>query len=47
LRRDDCTDIFQCETCTRILYYVEAVPAAVAPAGSADVHADGASATNV
>lgn len=55
LRREDCTDIFQCETCTRILYFVEADPAAVAagaPAGPADTRAneistDGASATNV
>jgi predicted nucleic acid-binding Zn-ribbon protein len=31
LRRADCSDIFQCETCTRILYYVEPPPAA-APA---------------
>jgi predicted nucleic acid-binding Zn-ribbon protein len=30
LRRDDCTEIFQCETCTRILYYVEPAPAAAA-----------------
>jgi uncharacterized protein len=30
LRRSDCHDIFQCETCTRILYYVEP-PAATAP----------------
>jgi uncharacterized protein len=54
LRREDCTDIFQCETCTRILYYVEPEPAAAAggPAESANVRAkgistDGASATNV
>jgi uncharacterized protein len=33
LRRPDCTDLFQCETCTRILYYVERAPA---PASSAD-----------
>ena len=35
LRRADCTVLFQCETCTRILYYVER-PAAAA-AASADV----------
>jgi uncharacterized protein len=33
LRRPDCTDLFQCETCTRILYYVERAPVpAAAPA---------------
>ncbi len=36
LRRADCTDIFQCETCTRILYYAEP-PAAEA---AASAHAD-------
>ena len=36
LRRADCADLFQCETCTRILYYVERPPAAAAaPAASA------------
>ena len=35
LRRLDCEDIFQCETCTRILYYVEPpAPAAALPAAS-------------
>ena len=34
LRRNDCHDIFQCETCTRILYYVEPPAAAPADAGS-------------
>jgi hypothetical protein len=35
LRRADCTELFQCETCTRILYYIErpAAPAA-APAAA-------------
>jgi len=39
LRRADCADLFQCETCTRILYYVERPPAAAAApaAPSADV----------
>jgi len=39
LRRADCVELFQCETCTRILYYVEPPPgAAAAPAApSADV----------
>ncbi len=32
LRRDDCHEIFHCETCTRILYYAEP-PAAQASAG--------------
>ena len=32
LRREDSREIFQCETCTRILYYVEPPPAAAAPA---------------
>jgi hypothetical protein len=40
LRRDDCTEIFQCETCTRILYYLEptaaAVSATAAPGASSD-----------
>jgi uncharacterized protein len=37
LRRADCFDIFQCETCTRILYYIEPVPApADATAGAAE-----------
>jgi uncharacterized protein len=31
LRRDDCHEIFQCETCTRIFYYFEPAPAATAP----------------
>jgi len=35
LRRADCIELFQCETCTRILYYVERAPAAAA--ASADV----------
>jgi uncharacterized protein len=30
LRRPDCTELFQCETCTRILYYVERAPAPAA-----------------
>ena len=34
LRRDDCHEIFQCETCTRILYYVEPPAAAPPDAGS-------------
>jgi hypothetical protein len=38
LRRADCTDIFQCETCTRILYYIEP------PAAPADADANAASA---
>jgi predicted nucleic acid-binding Zn-ribbon protein len=32
LQRAECTDLFQCETCTRILYYVEQAPASPAPA---------------
>jgi predicted nucleic acid-binding Zn-ribbon protein len=42
LRRDNYNEIFQCETCSRILYYVEPPPAgaaaaaAGAPAASAD-----------
>jgi predicted nucleic acid-binding Zn-ribbon protein len=32
LRRADSTKLFQCETCTRILYFVERTPAAAAPA---------------
>ena len=37
LRRSDCTELFQCETCTRILYYVERAPApATVPVGSSD-----------
>src|SRR5579862_8304293 len=45
LRRPDCTDVFQCETCTRILYYIEP-PAAAAPAAAApgDGEASGAGA---
>jgi len=35
LRRADCTELFQCETCTRILYYVERPPAAAAAPDSA------------
>jgi predicted nucleic acid-binding Zn-ribbon protein len=41
LRRAESTELFQCETCTRILYYVERAPAtaaanpAEAPAGEA------------
>jgi hypothetical protein len=27
LRRPEAADLFQCETCTRILYYVERAPA--------------------
>jgi len=34
LRRNDCHDIFQCETCTRILYYVEPPVAAPTDTGS-------------
>jgi predicted nucleic acid-binding Zn-ribbon protein len=34
LRRADCTELFQCETCTRILYYIER-PAAAAAAPAA------------
>jgi uncharacterized protein len=35
LRRENSPEIFECETCTRILYYVEPPPAPpVAPAGS-------------
>ncbi len=34
LRRDGYTEIFQCETCSRILYYVEPPPAADAPAAA-------------
>jgi len=37
LRRADCTELFQCETCTRILYYVERPAAAAAAPASADV----------
>lgn len=39
LRRAESTDLFQCETCTRILYYVEHPPAAepdAAPGAAAD-----------
>jgi uncharacterized protein len=32
LRRADCETLFQCETCTRILYYVERAPAPPADA---------------
>jgi uncharacterized protein len=40
LRRPDCTDLFQCETCTRILYYVERAPApADAPPQAAETSA--------
>lgn len=37
LRRDGNSDIFQCETCSRILYYIEPPPEAdaTAPAGAA------------
>jgi predicted nucleic acid-binding Zn-ribbon protein len=38
LRRADCHDIFQCETCTRILYYIEP------PAAPADANSSAASA---
>lgn len=31
LRQDNASQIFQCETCSRILYYVEPPPAAAAP----------------
>ena len=34
LRRDDYNEIFQCETCSRILYYVEPPPAAAAAAAA-------------
>jgi predicted nucleic acid-binding Zn-ribbon protein len=37
LRRAESTELFQCETCTRILYYVEHAPeAAPAPPAAAD-----------
>jgi predicted nucleic acid-binding Zn-ribbon protein len=35
LRRDDAREIFQCETCTRILYYIEPPPQAAASADAA------------
>ena len=35
LRRADCRDIFHCETCTRILYYIEPPPAPTPDANSA------------
>ena len=35
LRRTDCEELFHCETCTRILYYVEPVAQAAAAADSA------------
>jgi uncharacterized protein len=38
LRRAESTEMFQCETCTRILYYVEHAPAAAA-AGNAPAEA--------
>lgn len=43
LRRSDSGEIFQCESCTRILYYVEP-PAAPAPAAEPKVSAAGISA---
>jgi len=43
LRRNDCHDIFQCETCTRILYYVEP-PAATPPDTGSKASAAGISA---
>lgn len=39
LHRAESTDLFQCETCTRILYYVERAPAA-APAADPGAAAD-------
>jgi uncharacterized protein len=42
LRRDDSSEIFQCETCTRILYFIEP-PTPPAPA---DAHADTTSASS-
>ncbi len=42
LRRTDCSDIFQCETCTRILYYVEPPPAAAPAPPEAQSSAAGA-----
>jgi predicted nucleic acid-binding Zn-ribbon protein len=43
LRRNDCHDIFQCETCTRILYYVEP-PVATPPDTGSKASAAGISA---
>jgi uncharacterized protein len=43
LRRDGSTEIFQCETCSRILYYVE--PPAADSAGATDSHTSAAVAT--
>ena len=34
LRRDDWNRIYQCETCSRILYYIEPPPAEAAPAAA-------------
>ena len=44
LRRDNYNEIFQCETCSRILYYVEPPPAeaAAAAAGAPDASSDAA-----
>jgi len=42
LRRDDSKQIFQCENCSRILYYFEPPPAEAAPSGE---QANSASAT--
>jgi predicted nucleic acid-binding Zn-ribbon protein len=45
LRRNDLHEIFQCETCTRILYYVEP-PAAAAPSAESKAGAAGISAND-
>ena len=43
LRRDNYSELFQCETCSRILYYVEPPPAeAAATTADAAKHADAA-----
>jgi uncharacterized protein len=39
LRRPDNTALFHCETCTRILYYIEREPAAVAAPGTSPADA--------
>jgi len=39
LRRADSTELFQCETCTRILYYIERAPAAAAASGTSPAEA--------
>jgi uncharacterized protein len=39
MRRSDSEEMFHCETCTRILYYVEPEPSAAAPSAAASAQA--------